>query len=361
MNPVACAPPIRGWLPLMRAASRKLHLQAPIFAVLWGIGLQAAANDAPPVPDALAQGLARVRVVNETRRLANGSGVAVREDMLITSCHGTRNARWIDVLHGARDWKVLKLVKDTEHDLCLIQIDGRAFQPFVLARADNSLEVGDYVAAVGFTGPSAVMVEGSVKALHTHDGAQVIQTDAAFKSGESGGALLDRERRLVGILTFYADETKTGFFAVPVKWVRDLVKRAERDDEAATQPENAFWERQETELPLFMRALAREYAQDWENLQRIAAQWVERDQRNPEAWLALGKAYHHVSDGVAAVRALQESTRLAPRNAEGWYYLGRAYAALKQLDGLTESLRNLDMLNSNSAQALRELLNALTQ
>lgn len=340
--------------------SMKLSAIACLLFSLAAAGTSAAEPDRS-VPDEWAQSLARVRVVNETRRLANGSGVAVRPDMLITSCHGTRHARWIDVLHQGRDWKVKKLVEDNEHDLCLLQVEGAPFAPFVLAESDVHLHLGDYVVAIGFAGPKAQMVEGAVKALHMHDGARIIQTDAAFKSGESGGALLDRDGKLIGILTFFADEKRSGFFAVPVQWVRQLVDRAESDAHAGSQPDSAFWERPEAELPIFMRALAREYAADWASLKVIAAQWVAHDAKNAEAWLALGKALDYTDDHAGAVNAFKETTRLAPRHADGWYYLGRAYAALKQLDGLTESLRNLELLNSTSAQALRDLVNTLTQ
>jgi tetratricopeptide (TPR) repeat protein len=325
------------------------------------IATQAAAADVErPVPDEFAQSLARVRVVNETRRLANGSGVAVRRDMLITSCHGTRHARWIDVLHQGRDWKVKRLVEDVEHDLCLLQVEGEAFVPFALAEADRQLRLGDYVVAIGFAGPKAQMAEGAIKAMHWHDGAYVIQTDAAFKSGESGGALLDRDQKLVGILTFFADEKRSGFFAVPVQWVRQLIDRADGDGQVGSQPGSAFWERTESELPMFMRALAREYAEDWDSLRRLALQWIQLDADNPEAWFALGKALDHSDERAAALGALKETIKLAPRHADGWFYLGRIHAALRQVDEWAAAVRQLEVLSPAAAAALRGLLHADT-
>lgn len=305
-------------------------------------------------PADLSQSLVRVRVVNESRRLANGSGVAVRGDMIVTSCHGTRGARWIDVLGAGQDWKIKRLVKDVEHDLCLLQLEHSAFEPFQLASAEDEPRLGDAVSAVGFVGLQPARVHGTVKALHMLDGAKVIQTDAAFKTGESGGALLDAAGKLVGILTFYADGDGGGFFALPVKWVQRLIERAQSGLEPDTQAEAAFWERQDAQRPWFLRALAREYAADWPALSAIAGQWSDAEPHNPEAWLALGKARYHTSDCTGAAVALREATRLEPRHSQGWYFLGRAYAALNERTAYAQALERLELLSPNMAAALRE-------
>jgi serine protease Do len=308
----------------------------------------------PQVPESLAQSLVRVRVINETRRLANGSGVAVRGDMVITSCHGTRNARWIDVLGSGQDWKIKRLVEDVEHDICLLELERSVFKPFLLATQDDELQLGDYVASVGFAGPRPVLTEGTVKALHIHDDALVIQTDAAFKGGESGGALLNREGKLVGILTFFTDANGGSFFALPARWVERLVQRAQSERAPEPQPDSAFWERPDEQRPLFLRALAREYEGDWQALTRIAEQWVTQEARNPEAWVALGKAHYHAAKQSAAVTALTEATKLQPRHTQGWYYLGRTYFALSDNEAYEDALKHLEALSPTTAEALRE-------
>jgi serine protease len=339
-------------LPLARPCIRALIT----LAISFFIAAPALADLDLQIRESLAKRMARVRVVNETRRLANGSGVAVAHDKLITSCHGTRNARWIDVVGREKAWSVKRLVKDVEHDLCLLEVEGDPFEPFMLTEQSGEPEVGDYVAAVGFAGPHAVSAEGTVGALHVHDGAKVIQTDAAFKGGESGGALLDREGKLVGILTFFADAKSGGFFAVPTKWVQTLVERADSQHELDAQPDSAFWERPDAQRPTFLRALAREYAEDWPGLKDLAAQWVEREARNPEAWLALGKARHHAQEENAAVAALREAIRIAPRHVQSWRYLALSYSALNETEEMEDSLRHLETLNPRAGKELREAL-----
>lgn len=332
----------------------KYRLQACVALIGFIVAGSALAERDRLRSEALNEAMARVRVVSESRRVAYGSAVAVRADRVITSCHGTRRARWIDVFAGGRALKVNKVVSDFEHDLCLLEVEQNAFVPFPMSEGSADLQLGDAVTAIGFTGSYTEVVDGTVRALHPLDGATVIQTDAAFRGGESGGALLNRDEKLVGILTFLANGRGGGFFAVPVKWVAKLMQRADADQGPQPQSDIAFWERPDAQRPVFLRALAREYAEDWEEMKRIAAQWVEQEPQNPEAWIALGKARYFSREESAAVQALHEAVALAPRHTEGWSYLARAQGVLNEQEGLQESLKRLEELSPAAARALRE-------
>jgi tetratricopeptide (TPR) repeat protein len=283
----------------------------------------------------------------------------VGSNLVVTNCHGTHNARWIDVMARGRDWKVTRVVEDVERDLCLLEIESDILDPFTLAGADAQPQLGDHVVALGFAGRGVTVAQGTVNALYTHDQAAVIQTDAAFARGESGGALLDRQGRLVGVLTFFARANRGGFFAMPARWVEELVQRAGAGQPEPAQPEVAFWQRPDPELPPFLRAVARESAGDWEGVKLIAQQWVAHERLNPEAWVALGKAYHHVTQPAQAAQALVEGLRLAPRHTLGWYYLGRARLALNDMTGLDAVLRRLDLLDPGTARSLRDAMRML--
>jgi len=295
-----------------------------------------------------------VRVVNAGRRLASGSAVALGESMLVTSCHGTRNARVIDVVDRGRQRLVRKQVMDREHDLCLLEVAEGDFAALELASEVDDLKVGDYVAAVGFAGLRVQISEGTVKALYRYDGSNVIQTDASFGRGESGGALVNRDGKLVGILTFFAQGRSDFYFAVPVSWVRALLERAQTNTPAGAEPELSFWERADRERPPFLQATSREYAQDWVGLTDVAARWVEQDAGNAEAWIALGKGHHHTERTAAAIEALQEAVKLDPRHPAAWYYLGTAYRELHEMQSVQEALDQLDALDPKAAQALRD-------
>jgi serine protease Do len=301
------------------------------------------------------QSIVKVRAVKQNGALAHGSAVAIGAGRFITNCHGTRKTRRLFILSRGEYWLVRRVVKDTEHDLCLLETDAGEFAPLQFADKGDALRLGEHVAAIGFAQGEARISEGTIKALHAHDDAKVVQTDAAFKSGESGGALVDREGKLIGVLTFYADASGD-YFAMPVAWVRALAARtqsehaAESDDDAV-----AFWERPDQERPPFLRAAAREYVQDWEALKEIAEQWVRQDARDPQAWIALGKAYQRGRQYSQAVAALKEALQLEPRHAEGWYCLGVAYLGLNENELVRDTLDHLEKLSPESAKSLRDL------
>jgi serine protease Do len=307
------------------------------------------------VHERVVNSIVKVRVVHETGAIANGSAVVVGDGTFVTSCHGTRKTLRIDILSRGEHWQVKRVVDDTEHDLCLLQIDDAGFEPFEFALNGAEPRVGDYVAAVGFAGPEVRISEGTIKALHVHDGAKVIQTNAAFRGGQSGGALVDRHGKLVGILTFFAGAAGD-YFAVPVQWARELAQRAQADRPAENHPELAFWERPDPERPPFLRAVAREYVQDWEGLRDIAAGWVQKEAQNPEAWIALGKAYQRRGQDALAVAALKEAIRLEPQHPQGWYHLGAAHLAMNDSEAAHAVLKRLQALSVPAAEALRALM-----
>lgn len=331
-----------------------MHSRAALLVASLVFTGPALGDDNRAVRDRVSESIVKVRVVNETRRLATGSAVALGKGMLVTSCHGTRNARVIDILARGQQRQVRQQVKDIEHDLCLLEVAEGAFAALELASEADDLKVGDYVAAIGFAGVQLQFSEGTVKALHRYDRSNVIQTDARFAKGESGGALVNRAGKLVGILTFFAHGRSDFYFAVPVGWVQTLLDRAQTNAPAASQPERSFWERADRERPPFLQAAAREYEQDWAGLRDVASQWVEQDADNAQAWLALGKAHHHSRREGAAIEALHEAVKLDPQHPAGWYYLGAAYRELNETQGVQESLQRLDALDPKAARALRD-------
>lgn len=330
-----------------------MHTRLILLAAGCAICAPAFAGLDAGIVEKVSASIVKVRVVNETRRVATGSAVSIGNGFLVTSCHGLRQARVVQVLVAGTQPTVTRVVKDVERDLCLLATTA-AVPPLDLARESEALEAGDFVAAFGFTGPEIRFVEGTVTALHRHQGGEVIQSDAAFRSGESGGALVDRDGRLVGILTFYVPGREDSFFAVPVQWVRELLRQDEQGIAPRAQPDQSFWERADRERPAFLQAAAREYAHDWQGLREIAVHWTQQEPRNPQAWIALGKAEHHFQQNVAAISALKQAIALDARQTAAWFYLGAACRELNESQGLEQALEQLDLLSPKAARALRE-------
>jgi S1-C subfamily serine protease len=143
------------------------------------------------------------------------------------------------VLHDQRSYKATIIGKDPATDLALLKIDENKLS-FIEFGNSDSVEVGDMVLAVGNPFNLASTVTAgivSAKARNINiltDKAAVesyIQTDAAVNRGNSGGALVDINGKLIGINA--AISTPTGVyagysFAIPVEIVKktmdDLLK-----------------------------------------------------------------------------------------------------------------------------------------
>ncbi|REJ82547.1 MAG: Do family serine endopeptidase [Bacteroidetes bacterium] len=167
---------------------------------------------------------------------SSGSGVILTEDgYVVTNNHVVEKAEKIEViLNDNRTYTAKMIGSDASTDLALLKIDEKDL-PYIVYGNSDELKVGEWVVAVGnpFNLTSTVTA-GIVSAKARNIGIlpdqykieSFIQTDAAVNPGNSGGALVDIEGRLVGINTAIASNTGsyTGYsFAIPVNLVRKVM------------------------------------------------------------------------------------------------------------------------------------------
>lgn len=182
-------------------------------------------------------------------RSGSGSGVIIAQDgYIVTNNHVIDGASKIKViLNDKREFDAELLGRDPNTDLALLRIDEKNL-PFAAVGNSDEVKVGQWVLAVGnpFNLTSTVTA-GIVSAkgrnlnLLRSNGNNApysiesfIQTDAAVNPGNSGGALVSADGRLVGINTAIASQTGqyAGYsFAVPSnlmkKIIDDLLKYGE--------------------------------------------------------------------------------------------------------------------------------------
>lgn len=169
--------------------------------------------------------------------LAEGSGIVMTEDgYMITNAHVVGNTRECTV-------KVVML-DETQLDAYVVGYDPRTDLAVVKASASgpltaaefgdsNSLEVGDYVIAIGNPGGldyAGSTTRGIVSALDRNVSGissplTLIQTDAAINPGNSGGALVNSYGQVVGINS--AKLVSTSYegmgFAIPIAQAKPIV------------------------------------------------------------------------------------------------------------------------------------------
>ncbi|MBE0416346.1 MAG: trypsin-like peptidase domain-containing protein [Coriobacteriia bacterium] len=166
----------------------------------------------------------------------NGSGVAFRSTddggtYILTNTHVVENAEEIYVTGTNRERRRGELIgADAETDIAVVKID--ATLPLIELGDSDEIEVGQSATAIGSPfGLSHSVTSGVISAIgrslpggtgrqrNVYPLVDVIQTDAAVNPGNSGGALVDRVGRLIGVNTaIYSDTGASGGigFAVPV-------------------------------------------------------------------------------------------------------------------------------------------------
>ena len=152
-----------------------------------------------------------------------GTGFIVAADGLIaTNMHVIGEARPLRVT--LPDGKRLEVVAihswDRKKDLAIIRVDAKDLP--VLELGDSSVLVqGDYVAAMGNPlGLRFSVVEGVVSAMQEVDGQSMVQLAMPVERGNSGGPLVNREGKVVGIVSLKSALTDNLGFAMPVNDLR---------------------------------------------------------------------------------------------------------------------------------------------
>ncbi len=171
---------------------------------------------------------------------ASGSGVIISSDgYIVTNNHVVQQADKITVtLNDKRSYKAKIIGTDPSTDLALIKIDEKNLPYLVYGNSDD-VKVGQWVLAVGnpFNLTSTVtagIVSAKARNINilgnsTGNNTPIesfIQTDAAVNPGNSGGALVDTEGKLIGINAAIASGTGyyEGYsFAIPVNIVKKVM------------------------------------------------------------------------------------------------------------------------------------------
>jgi putative serine protease PepD len=202
-----------------------------------GLDVKAVADAVGPSVVTISADIASGDVTGE----AVGTGVVVSEDgEILTNAHVVADASEIRVrLPGQTEPTEAEVVAtDAGNDLALLHIDADHLVPAKFA-APGEIAIGDQVVAIGFAldldgDPSVTLgiVSALDRTLRTADGAldNLIQTDAAISSGNSGGPLVNADGEVVGINTAVARSDSTTAatnvgFAIAIDEVDHVLER----------------------------------------------------------------------------------------------------------------------------------------
>ena len=203
----------------------------------------AATRSIADVVRSIAPGL--VQIVTPT---GDGSGFVVSNDgLIVTNAHVVDQYPSVSVrLINGQSHSGRVLGRDETLDLAVIKVDPRqAWQPMTLGEA-GSVGVGDEVMALGFPlgdqlGRDYTVTTGIVSSLRTYGSIERIQTDAALNPGNSGGPLVDRDGRVIGVNTSTFSDYQGISFAISIASVKANLDFLASGGNVLAQTGGEFW------------------------------------------------------------------------------------------------------------------------
>ena len=174
-----------------------------------------------------------------TTSAAAGSGFILTDDgYIITNHHVIENSDSITVsLYDGTTYEAALIGYDASNDIAVLKVEAEGLTPVVIGDFEN-LNVGDSVIAIGnpLGELTFSLTSGAVSALDREITLsnsvtmELIQTDCAINSGNSGGALFNLYGEVVGVTNAKYSGSGGGAsidnigFAIPINHVKDIIK-----------------------------------------------------------------------------------------------------------------------------------------
>ena len=178
---------------------------------------------------------------------ASGSGIIISDDGYIltnnhivsTSSEGSyyevseATKVTVTLFNDTTEYEAKIIGKDEETDLAVIKVDKTGLTKAEFADSDN-IKVGEFAMAVGPpVGMQSSITGGVISAVNREvtdtDGKKftLIQTDAAINAGNSGGALVNSEGKVIGVNTLKLSGTgiEGMGFAIPINSTTDITSQ----------------------------------------------------------------------------------------------------------------------------------------
>jgi S1-C subfamily serine protease len=175
-----------------------------------------------------------------------GSGVIIdKSGIILTSptAVGTSTSRVNVLTKGARSYSGKVLGRANDRELVVIKIDAAEDLPFLELADSDAARPGqvsyvfgdsyDSMRADDQPAMSMGVISGIYELTQRRDKAQylgkVLETSAAVNPSQNGGPLVDREGRLLGLVTLSYDDSKFTGLAVPINTLKPAIATIRKD------------------------------------------------------------------------------------------------------------------------------------
>jgi len=240
-----------------------------------------------------------------------GTGVAIGEDLVVTNCHVLANSLGVKITKFGRGLVPVALRADWKHDLCILTFKYAGLSPVELGDSEQ-LQYEQEIFSIGFPGgpPKPQYTEGKIKALYPLDDSAIVRTSASFVMGASGSPVFDKDGKLLAISTFKSPGRNAYYYNLPVKWVKALLKQPETKSMATSVL--PFWDAPEEKRPFFMRVVLPYKNEKWNDVDRIAQQWIKAEPKTTEAFYYAGIAKDKLGKKEEAKKYYEQTLALQP-------------------------------------------------
>ncbi len=270
--------------------------------------------------------IVKVHVATKSGGHGVGTGVVVGKDLVATNCHIVANALGVKITKFGDSFSPDAMRADWKHDVCVLRFQYLGMKPVELGDSEH-LKYEQEIFSIGFPGgpPKPITTPGKIKALYAYDGSQVIRTDASFVMGASGSPVFDSDGKLVALSTVKSPGHSAYFYNVPVKWVKALLDTPELaalETTSLASTDVPFWAASEEQRPFFMRVVLPYQNAKWDELEKIAAEWLIKEPKSEEAHFYLGVAFENLGKTDAAKAEFAEVLKLHPQHVATLQELG---------------------------------------
>ncbi|MCB9834870.1 trypsin-like peptidase domain-containing protein [Candidatus Nomurabacteria bacterium] len=176
---------------------------------------------------------------SELTPVGAGTGIVIDQNgLILTNRHVVSDADELTIYTSDGVSHPAELIDiDSFNDLAFIQAEGEGYTPAELGSSDQ-MKIGQQVIAIGnalgqfdntvttgiISGKGRDIVAGDGTGASSDSLSNLLQTDAAINSGNSGGPLLNYAGQVIGINTAVASYSENIGFAIPIDDAKGLVE-----------------------------------------------------------------------------------------------------------------------------------------
>jgi len=166
-------------------------------------------------------------VVTVRTNVGQGTGFIIDNDgYIVTNAHVLSGGNTVYVITYEQDTIQAQFIGyDSDLDIALLKIPGN-YNRLKLGNSEN-IQIGERVIAIGNPlGLQFSVSQGIVSGTHREGSNGMnayIQTDAALNPGNSGGPLIDKDGKVIGINNFKIGSSESLGFALESNYIKDAI------------------------------------------------------------------------------------------------------------------------------------------